>query len=159
LSYPPNIKAAQLIIQKLSSLVPERTCLIAGANNDGDQLSNKSSNCTILGYQEDIRDVYHNAKVMVVPIDSGSGQQNKVLEAMACGIPSIVTSFVNEAIGAEPGKEVIIADDVETFAERINELLSQPELYQSVKKAGRLYVERRFNWNVNTRALVDGLLS
>lgn len=157
MSYPPNIKAGQLIIDQLSGLCEEYQFVIAGANNA--QLSNatKPKNCTILGYQDDMRAMYHGARLMVVPIFGGSGQQNKVLEAMACGLPSIVTSFVNEAIGAKEGVEVLIADDMATFAKRINELLSQPELYRSIQKAGRSFVEQRFDWHVNSKALIDAL--
>ncbi len=158
MSYPPNKKAGQLIKDELSGLCPRYQFVIAGANNDELSKGEKPENCTILGYQEDIRDMYHAARLMVVPIFSGSGQQNKVLEAMACGVPCIVTSFVNEAIGAVAGSDVLIADDMSAFAKRINELLSQPELYRSIQKAGRSFVEQRFDWNVNSKALVDALI-
>lgn len=157
MSYPPNVAAGQLIKDELSGLCDAYKFVIAGANND--QLSNtvKPKNCTILGFQEDMRDMYHAARLMVVPIFSGSGQQNKVLEAMACGVPTIVSTFVNEAIGAKAGIEVLIADDMTTFAKRIKELLSQPEKYRSIQKAGRSFVEQRFDWNVNSKALIDAL--
>ncbi len=157
MSYPPNVAAGLLIRDELCGLSAEYQFVIAGASND--QLSSKGmpKNCAILGYQEDMRDMYHAAQLMVVPIFSGSGQQNKVLEAMACGLPTIVTSFVNKAIGADAGVEVLIADDIVTFGKCIKSLLSQPELYRSVQKAGRSFVEQRFDWNVNSKALVEAL--
>ena len=55
----------------------------------------------------------------------GTGLQNKLLEAMAMGIPCITTSLANKALLAEPNQEILIADSPIEFANQINYLLCQ----------------------------------
>ena len=47
---------------------------------------------------EDVRKLYSDGKVFVAPMFIGSGLQNKLLEAMAMGIPCITTELANKAL-------------------------------------------------------------
>ena len=78
---------------------------------------------------------------------------------MACGIPCLTTTFVNQAINAIPDQEVLIADDPKSFKTQINELLSQPEKREQLKKAGRAFVMRNFNWENNVKTLTEKILT
>lgn len=158
MAYPPNIAAAKYLMKDIRPLGPDISCLIAGIEAEQLMQYKGADNCTIVGYQDNIQSIYDRGRIMVVPIFTGSGQQNKVIEAMACGVPCIVTSFVNQAIRAEPGKEVILADDAAAFVTSINDLLSHPEKMKDLSKAGRVFVERGYNWESNTKPLVDTIL-
>jgi sugar transferase (PEP-CTERM/EpsH1 system associated) len=71
---------------------------------------------TVTGRVPDVRPYVFHATAAVGPMRIARGIQNKVLEAMAMGKPVIVTSGALEGIDATPGREVILADDAETFA-------------------------------------------
>ena len=105
-----------------------------------------------------MRDLYRGVKVYVAPIYTGSGIQNKILEAMACGTICITTTFVNASIQATPDEEIVIADSNMAFIEKINDLLSHPQKRQLIAQNARKFVEQNFNWDVHNQKLVDSMI-
>lgn len=154
LSYEPNRRAAHYLAKRIMSQLPEYTCLIAGAQPGSLQKELASKNVTIRGFQERLKDVYHIGKCMVAPIFSGSGQQNKVLEAMSCKTPCIVSSFVNEAIQGKVGRDLLLADDENGFIEHIKSLILHADKRESISRSGLAFVSKQFNWSNNTMPLV-----
>ena len=154
LSYPPNELAARFLIDRIHPRL-QASIMIAGANASDELTGMAREGLTIEGYQRDLRDIYVSGKIMVIPIQHGSGQQNKALEAMSMGLPCVVTSFVNEAIGAKEGRDLFVADDEETFILHINELLSHPEKRTELGRNARTFVETNYSWKSNTLVLID----
>ena len=158
LGYVHNDKAAHYLIDEIMPLMADDfRILIAGARPSQWLNIKQRQNITISPYAEDIRDHYRQIKVLVAPIFSGSGQQNKILEAMALGIPCITTSFVNQSLGAEPGEEILIADDPRRFTGEMLALKTDKDLYTKLSYAGRQMVVDRFNWSAVTQPLIEGL--
>lgn len=150
MGYHPNVTAAKYLVNKILPLVnkehPDIKTLIAGARPTGEVQNLQSEQVEITGWVEDIRDAYGNARIFVAPIFLGSGQQNKILEAMSMGLPCITTSMVNNAIGAPVNKAILLADDPETFASQILYLLANPEEQQKIGRAARAFVEQNYSW-------------
>lgn len=147
MGYLPNIEAAEYLVQKILPLLHADTkVLIAGARPDKRIKKLASSQVTIKGWSNDIRQAYGESKVFVAPLWSGTGQQNKILEAMSMGIPCITTSLVNNAILAKENSEILIADDEKTFAEKIVFLLNNAHLQQQISNAGRDFVKQNYSW-------------
>jgi glycosyltransferase involved in cell wall biosynthesis len=96
-----------------------------------------------------------DAKIMAAPMFAGSGLQNKLLEAMSTGIPSVTTTLANNALGAIPNTEIMIADTPEEFAEKIILLLQNPELYHQISERGRQFVNRNFQWDILNSTLAE----
>jgi glycosyltransferase involved in cell wall biosynthesis len=84
---------------------------------------------------------------MIAPLFMGAGQQNKVLEAMAMGVPVITTELVNNAIGAKVGDELLVASSAEEFADQAVRLLEDGELYGRVSASALEFVRRTFDWD------------
>ena len=105
------------------------------------------------GWIDDIRSAYTNAKIFVAPMWSGTGQQNKILEAMALGVPCITTSLVNNAIGAQDGKEILLAENAHEFAKAIEKILADDLLYDSISMNSMQYVRQNFDWNQQSKLL------
>lgn len=108
---------------------------------------------TVAGYVEDLAPVFAQTRVSVAPLRYGAGVQNKVLETMAAGLPAVVTSIVNEGIGAEPGRSIDIADEPVAFAASIARHLSNPEGAARMGIAGREHVLANFSWEPAGRRL------
>jgi glycosyltransferase involved in cell wall biosynthesis len=70
------------------------------------------------------REFLRQEGILIVPLKSGSGIRVKILEALACGIPVITTTIGCEGIAVQDGREVLIADDAESFCMKIKYLLS-----------------------------------
>jgi glycosyltransferase involved in cell wall biosynthesis len=101
----------------------------------------------VLGYVRDLRPVLAAAVVSVAPLRYGAGIQNKVLETMAAGLPSLLSGMVAEPLGAAPGREVVVADsDGETAAALVS-LLRDPSRAREIGLAGQAYVRGRFTWD------------
>ncbi|MCX8083278.1 MAG: glycosyltransferase, partial [bacterium] len=73
--------------------------------------------------------------------------KNKILEALSMGKPSVITSIAAEGIPELVDTEnVLIADTPKQFAEKINILLSNRQLYQKLAYNGRELIEEKYTW-------------
>jgi len=110
---------------------------------------------SVLGQVPDLIAHLNRATVSVCPLRTGSGIQIKVLEALAAGTPVVATSIANRGVQAEPGRHLLIADDPQPFADAVLRLLDDPDLRESLSKAGRDFIERNFRWEEHARRLVE----
>ena len=104
----------------------------------------KEPNVVVTGSVPDTRPYIAHAAFAVAPLRIARGIQNKVLEAMAMGKPTIVTPEALEGIGAEPGKELLLATNAEDFAAYSRQLLAQPA--PAIGIAARQRVIADYGW-------------
>jgi glycosyltransferase involved in cell wall biosynthesis len=108
MAYPPNIASAvytaKRIMPILRKKMPEANLLIAGAEPVREIRRLENSFTHISGWMDDIRLAFAESSVMVAPMLISIGLQNKILQAMAMGIPCVISTLANNAIGATPGK-------------------------------------------------------
>lgn len=109
----------------------------------------------VTGYLQDIRQHVADASVYVVPLRVGGGTRLKVLDAMAMGKAIVSTSIGCEGIEAVNGRELVVADDPESFAQSTCELLASPERRVELGRAARRLVENRYSWEIIGRDLVN----
>ncbi len=158
LGYVHNDKAAHYIIDEIvPRLRSDVHVLIAGANPSKWLNIKQQHNVRVKGWTEDVRDYYQQGQMLVAPIFTGSGQQNKILEAMAQGVPCVTTSFVNESIGAEPGEDILIADDPKTFINAIETILGDESLRLQLSLRGRKFVMDHYSWSETTAPIIDAI--
>jgi glycosyltransferase involved in cell wall biosynthesis len=70
-----------------------------------------------------------------------------VLEAMACGVPVVVTPEVGLANAViTTGAGLVVDGDPETFGRAIAKLLADPEMRRRMGEAGRAAARERFSW-------------
>jgi len=157
MSYPPNVEGAQRLVLEILPLVlkenPHARLLIAGANPTSAVSSLASSHVTVSGWLDDIRSAYNESVVFAAPMLSGSGMQNKLLEAMCMQLPCVTTSLAANAIGAQQGVELFIADDDRAIADCILKLLRERTLVESTGTRARTFVAAGFQWQVTTAQL------
>jgi len=99
--------------------------------------------------------VLQTAHVAVDPLRIGAGLQNKILEALACGVPMVSSTLGNEGIGAENGREIVLADAEAEFAGEVVSLLSDAERHSGLAAAGRAFIERAWSWDHHFEQLED----
>lgn len=160
MGYFPNVRAARYLVEEVMPLVwarrPGTTVLLAGARPTAEvRALGRLPQVTVSGWVADIRDAYLDGRLLVAPLFTGSGQQNKILEAMALGQPCLTTPMVNNAIGAAPGADICLADRAEAFAQQIVDLLGDAARLQRVGQAGRSYVAQHFSWRRSVSLLED----
>mgnify|MGYP000488654788 CR=1 FL=1 len=159
MSYPPNIQAARILALEVLPLVqkklPHINLLIAGANPVNSIQKLQSAQIKVAGRIPDIRRAYAQSKIFVAPMMIGTGLQNKILEAMAMGIPCITTNLANQAIGATDRSELLIAETSESTATAVINLLSNTEMYNALRTDALKFVRNFYSWEANSKILVD----
>lgn len=164
MNYSVNISGVLWFVRnvwpQLRQKYPTLKFYIVGSNPVAEvrQLA-KENNIIVTGFVNDIRDYYNRADVCVAPLHLGRGVQNKVLEAMAMGKPTITTSKANAGIQAKAGEHLLIADAADAFINAISCLLNDREQAARLGSAARDFVVRHFDWDVNMLKLKKMVLN
>lgn len=159
LNYPPNIKAAEFLANDVLPLLSKNIRLIiSGANPHQKVKSLASENVKIQGWTDDIREVYNSSKLFVAPMFIGTGLQNKLLEAMAMQLPCVTTSLANNALNAEPNKEILIGNNPQEIANQIKQLLENNGFSNEVAKNGQQFVLKHYSWETQNEKLNEILM-
>ena len=108
---------------------------------------------TVSGYVFDLRQPYARCHVAIAPILAGGGVINKVIDAMAAGRPVVSTTLGNEGVAAPPGQAVLVADDPQTFAGHVLDLLHDDLLWNRIAQGGRAHVQQTYDWDRNVSHL------
>jgi len=101
---------------------------------------------SVTGYVADTRPYLGAASVVIAPLLVAAGMQNKVLEALAMGMPTVTTPSCSRILGAKGGIHLLEAEEPRAFAKAIVKLLDDPQLAQQLGIAGRQFVAEHYNW-------------
>ena len=129
--YPPNEAGALWTIEHVWPKVvrsnPDAELILAGARPTRAlrHAASRSARVIVTGAVEDIRPYLWEASVAIAPLQVARGTQNKVLEAAAAGLRSVVTSAVMSGLPEPVGSWCTVAPDAERFADAIVEVLQQ----------------------------------
>lgn len=135
------------ILPLIQKAIPQVKFTILGGNpTRAIRKLGKSENVTITGYVPDVRPYLNESNVCVVPLRIARGVQNKILEAMAMGVPVVATDRAKEGINAQPGKHIMVADNPADFAAKTVELLLDHQLQQTISHNARQLVENEYRW-------------
>lgn len=95
-----------------------------------------------------IKDVFDNKYIMISPVFKGYGIINKVLEAMAAGVPVVgdYTSF-HGIPEFKNGIHGLIGNSIEEFKKSIFEIFSSPDKRNDIALSARDLVKKHFNWS------------
>ncbi len=155
MSYPPNIDAAKYIYSNLLPLLPNSRLLIAGAAPHSSllKITGESTQVELSGWVDDIKSAYCDGKIFIAPMMIGTGMQNKLLEAMALGIPCITTDLANNAIKATHGESIVVANTIPEMHDAIEDLLQNPLKSAEIGKNGQQFVKENYTWSSSTAVL------
>jgi glycosyltransferase involved in cell wall biosynthesis len=156
MNYSPNVEAVLFIANNILPSFPELKLLVAGATPHPklEKLAKQNSQITISGWVDDIRTAYASSKIFFAPMQTGTGMQNKLLEAMALGIPCITTSLANNPIGTIHNKSILVCDSVEEMKSGLKQLLDNSAERERIGSAGREFIKERYSWEKTTRELI-----
>jgi polysaccharide biosynthesis protein PslH len=158
MSYHANAAAALFLLRAIMPLVwrerPAARLVLAGAEPGPALLAAaQDPRVAVTGFVPDLRPHLAGAAVAVAPIRYGVGVQNKVLEAMAMGLPVVAARQATVALAARPGDELLVADAAPAYAAAILGLLADPARRAELGRRGRAYVERHHSWDESVARL------
>ncbi|BBE19151.1 glycosyltransferase [Aquipluma nitroreducens] len=108
-----------------------------------------------LGEINDAYDFINSKAVMVVPLFSGSGMRIKIIEGMALGKPIVTTDIGTEGIPTESGKNILIANDADSFTEAINQLITDRSLSDRIGTNAIGFIQEKYDNLSQAEALVE----
>lgn len=162
MNYRPNEDAVLWFVDALWERIktewPDAEFIVAGMDpsNRIKQLG-RLPGITVTGLVEDIVPFYQKADVFIAPFRIARGVQNKVLQALACGLPVITTRLGLEGIKATPGEDVLVADTEQELFEAIKKVLETEKLYNSLSLNGAALIQREYSWDGVLQGLARAL--
>ncbi len=162
----PNIEAFRFLTEEILPLLRDVELTVVAGPDPGLHWARHTGtlrpaeNFRILEFVEDVRPLYHEANIVVVPTLESAGTNVKVLEAMAMRRAVVSTLSGCAGIEAEHGVHLWIADTAQNFAAGIENLLQDTALRSRIAEGGRRLVETRFDWRgigLRQRALLREL--
>jgi len=136
LDFRPNQEAVAWIVDELWPRVPNARLFIAGSGAP-DWLCTRGQDIEFLGEIPDAQAFLRRMSVVIAPLFAGGGMRIKVLEAMALAKPIVATTLGAGGIEVENGRDILIADDVASFASSVTSLLREPETAARIGNAAR----------------------
>jgi len=144
---------------------PEAVFAILGRNSDPEHYRMLEERVVQLGIQKNVRflgesnevlPVLRVADVFFLPSRS-EGFSNALIEAMACGLPCVVTRVGGNPEAVEEGRSgyLVESEDATSAADRILRLLKDPVRAKEMGVAGRRIVEERFTAEIMIRNLIQ----
>ncbi len=112
----------------------------------------------VTGTVPDVRPYLAHANVVVAPLRIARGIQNKVLEAMAMSRAVVLSTAPSLGLGAESGRNCMIARDELTFAENVTALLVQKDACVRMGVEAREFVLQEYSWDAHL-SLLDRLVT
>jgi glycosyltransferase involved in cell wall biosynthesis len=112
----------------------------------------------VTGTVPDVRPYLWNSQISILPLRIGGGTRMKVYEAMAAGLPVVSTSVGIEGLACQPGRDLLIGDSPEEFAERCISLLDDPNLRNNISESGFRLVDESCSWEAVSRQFEKVLL-
>ena len=89
------------------------------------------------GFVPDLRSVYETTRFSICPVFGGTGQQIKIVEAMAHGVPVIALQSAAESSPIRHGANSLIAQNAEEFAQYVVQLWTDVDLCRRLGEAAR----------------------
>jgi glycosyltransferase involved in cell wall biosynthesis len=77
---------------------------------------------------------------------SGSGMQNKLLEAMCMELPCVTTALAAIPLGITHGEDCLVGESDRELANHILFLLDHSLESERIAVSGRVYAKQQFDW-------------
>ena len=148
-AYAPNQDAvrilAEQVLPRVRQALPEARLQLVGADPPAWLRALESDCIEVTGRVPDVAPYLARATVFVCPLRFGAGLKNKVLEALAMGIPVIATPLSLDGVEARHGRSALVAG-VEDIAAATIDSLGDPRLRERLSRGGRALIEAQYSW-------------
>lgn len=122
----------------LKSRRPGMKLLIVGADPSPEMRSlAQLPGVTVTGSVPDVRPYIRGSALMVAPLAIARGTQNKILEAMAMGVPVVTSNAAAGGVDAEPEHHILVADRPDEIARAVLRIVENPVERARLARDGR----------------------
>jgi len=126
---------------------------IYGAELSKEIVALDSTNVKPIGFVQDVAEAFDTHRIFVAPMRSGAGLKGKVLEALARGVPCILSPIAAEGIGLRHGHDCFIARTVDDWITAITQLNEDDELWKRISENAQNYVKEKYSFEAGRLAM------
>ncbi len=161
LEYHPNIEAVRWfrssVWPRIRESSPGLEWRLIGKNPDAvARWTSGDDRIRVTGPVEDAVTEIARAKLVVVPLLSGSGTRFKILEAWAAERAVVSTPIGAAGLNASDGEHLLLAQDASALAAAVLRLVDDPLLRARLGQSGRALYLNRFTWPRAWESLREG---
>lgn len=109
----------------------------------------------VTGFVPDLGAYIKQAKVVIVPLRCGAGISMKILQALALRRAVVATSHGARGLAVEHGKHLMIADQPDDFAQKVNALLKNGAARTRLGNEGSAFVRSHYSPDAVFHGLED----
>jgi GT2 family glycosyltransferase len=151
LGTPPNADAVSYLVREIFPTVQRQLgcrLYVVGASPAPalfDDPASFGEGVVFTGFVGDLAPVYDRARVFVAPHRFAAGAPHKVIEAMAHGVPCVVSQLLADQLEVTDGEEALVAGNARELAEKIARLYRERRLWRRLQDRGFRLVEERYD--------------
>jgi len=108
---------------------------------------------TVTGSVPDVRPYVRGSALMVAPLNIARGTQNKILEAMAMGVPVVTSGVAAGGVDALEQEHFLVARTYQDYSAAVLRILEDPKERDRLARAGRDRVLRHHAWPYSMKRL------
>ncbi len=151
MDYYPNIEAMVRFSADVLPLIlaerPKIQLLIVGADPSPEVIGlGDHPSITVTGSVPDVQPYLQRATISIAPLNIARGLQNKIIEAMALGVPVISSGLSARGVDADVGKHLLTADSPKEWKTAIIQLLDDPQRRGQLIEAAQGRVLSHHGW-------------
>jgi sugar transferase (PEP-CTERM/EpsH1 system associated) len=163
MDYFPNVDGISYFVKEIFPLIRQKLprvelCIVGSDPTKSVRDLVRVPNVSLTGYVPDVRCYLRNAAVSIAPLRIARGTQNKILEAMAMGIPTVATPEAAKGIQGVPGRDFLVAADPKSFANEVIQIIENAPLRKTLAESGRFQIEQVHTWDSSV-AILDTVLN
>jgi len=158
MDYLPNVDAVvwfcDQVLPIVQKQIPEASLTICGSRPAAAvrRLARRRG-VTVTGRVPDTRPYLDRAEVFVAPMRMARGIQNKLLEALAIGLPCVASRAAATGTVVPNGEGILVADDPVEFAEHVVQLLRDGAFRAAMAGKARAAAELNYRWDAQLACL------
>ncbi|MFB5311954.1 glycosyltransferase [Enterococcus gallinarum] len=164
MSTEPNVNATMYFVNKIypkvKKVYPDFEFNIIGGNatKEISSLSNIDG-INVHGFVDDVAGLIQEQRLVVAPMVSGSGLQNKIIESMKLKKMVITTKIGSDGLTGLKGNELVIADNTDDFIDKLVYYLDDENSndLNNIAAEGKKYVEKTYSFETVKKQLLDEL--
>jgi len=147
----PNVAAIEFFITQVMPLLkvvaPNIILNVYGSHMPDNFKLYASDNVKIIGYVENLDDIFHHCRLFVAPLLTGAGIKGKVLESLAYGVPTVLSPIAAEGTGLNGGLTTLIANTPAEWADAIVTLYHDEVLWQRMSDNQKILAESNYSFD------------
>ncbi|MHB1130995.1 MAG: glycosyltransferase [Chloroflexota bacterium] len=147
----PNVDAARYFLKEIFPRIRARlNCklLLVGADAPSEiaaLAASQAESVEFLGFVDALQPYYDRCRLFVAPHRFAAGLPHKVVEAVAAGIPCVLSSLMADQLEFSDGEEAMVAADAENFAQKVVAAYEDQPIWDRLQTKSMKVVRERYS--------------